>query len=248
LRARRAPKGAVAFFGKRMANDQAKSKHQGPMIQMSRIQMWIGVACMVTAGLVAAGCGQHSAASPVEEVQSRDASADVPEREDSAKAADSKGDAAAAPKGESAPAEKRAVGQRPPADRTPSRPGEAEKITFDDLNLGMQADVVFRPYMIPEGSRVKELEGKAVSLSGYMHGAQLSQRGIAKFVLLKNTECKFGPGGQADHLAQVILREGTTTEFTKAPVKVEGILKVVPYEGADGNTWAIYNLEEARIR
>jgi len=157
-------------------------------------------------------------------------------------------DATAPAEAVSAPAAKPAVGQRPPADRTPSRPGEAEKITFDDLYLGMQADVVFRPYMIPKGSRVKELEGKAISLSGYMHGAQLSQRGIAKFVLLKNTECKFGPGGQADHLAQVILRDGTTTEFTNAPVKVEGILKVAPYEGADGNTWAIYNLEEARIR
>src|SRR5437588_7889180 len=36
------------------------------------------------------------------------------------------------------------AGQRPRADRTPTRPGEAEKITFDDLNLGMPADVVFR--------------------------------------------------------------------------------------------------------
>jgi hypothetical protein len=216
------------------------------MIQMRRIQMWIGVAGMVAAvGLVAAGCGQHSAASPVVEASAPAAGEDTSEPDEGGKGPVPKEETAVASEA-SAPAAKPAVGQRPPADRTPSRPGEAEKITFDDLNLGMQADVVFRPFMLTD--RVKELEGKAVSLSGYMHGAQLSQRGIAKFVLLKNTECKFGPGGQADHLAQVILREGMTTEFTKSPVKVEGILKVVPYEGADGNTWAIYNLEDARIR
>jgi hypothetical protein len=64
--------------------------------------------------------------------------------------------------------------------------------------------------------------------------------------LLKNTECKFGPGGQADHLAQVYLAEGTTISFTPKPVKVEATLKVEPYEGSDGNTWAIYRLEEAK--
>jgi len=209
---------------------------------------WISVSALVAGlSLMSAGCGKHSAASPVVEASAPAPREDTSEPDEGVKETAPKNETAA-PKEASAPAAKPPVGKRPPADRLPSRPGEAEKITFDDLYLGMQADVVFRPYMIPEGHRVKELEGKAISLSGYMHGAQLSQRGIAKFVLLKNTECKFGPGGQADHLAQVILRDGTTTEFTNAPVKVEGILKVVPYEGVDGNTWAIYNLEEARIR
>src|SRR4051794_4880027 len=31
-------------------------------------------------------------------------------------------------------------GKPPPADRGPRKPGEAEKITFDDLNIGMQMD------------------------------------------------------------------------------------------------------------
>jgi hypothetical protein len=110
----------------------------------------------------------------------------------------------------------------------------------------MQADVVFRPFMLSD--RVKELEDKRVSIVGYMHGGQSTQRGIKDFILLKNTQCKFGPGGQADHLANVVMREGATTSFTPSPVKVEGTLKIQPFEGPDRNTWYIYRLEDAQIR
>lgn len=140
---------------------------------------------------------------------------------------------------------KAAAPSRPPADRVAAKPGEAEKITFDDLNVGMQADVVFRPFMLTD--RVKELDKKKVSISGYMYGGVSATRGIKEFVLLRNTECKFGPGGQADHLAQVYLQTGVTTNFTPSPIKVEGTLVLQPFEGPDGNTWSIYRLEDARI-
>ena len=136
--------------------------------------------------------------------------------------------------------------QRPPADRSTTRPGEAEKITFDDLNLGMQADVVFRPFMISD--RVKELEGKRISIVGYMHGGQAGQRGIKEFILLKNTQCKFGPGGQADHLADIKLKADSVVQFTPSPIKVEGTLVLEPFQGPDGNTWSIYRLEAAQVR
>jgi hypothetical protein len=145
-----------------------------------------------------------------------------------------------------APSKAPPVGQRPPADRGPTRPGDAEKITWDDLNLGMQADVVFRPFMVSD--RVKELESKKISIVGYMHGGQAAQRGIKEFILLKNTQCKFGPGGQADHLANVILQADHSTHFTPSPVKVEGTLKIELFQGPDGNTWSIYRLEDAQIR
>jgi len=138
--------------------------------------------------------------------------------------------------------------QRPRADRTPRRPGDAEKITFDDLNLGMPADVVFRREVMLS-DRVKELEGKRITIAGYMHGAPDSRVGIKRFILLKNTQCKFGPGGQADHLADVVLRNGVTTNYTASDIKVEGTLRIEPYQGpTDGNTWSIYRLEDAVIR
>jgi hypothetical protein len=81
-----------------------------------------------------------------------------------------------------------------------------------------------------------------------MHAGQNSKRGIKEFILLKNTECKFGPGGQADHLANVVLKEGQTTGYTDGPIKVEGTLTIEPFQGFDNNTWYIYKLESAQIR
>jgi len=135
--------------------------------------------------------------------------------------------------------------QRPPADRLPARPGEAEKITFDDLNLGMREDMVYRPFLLTD--RVKELEGKRLSIIGYMHPAVETRKNVKEFIVLKNTECKFGPGGQADHLAEVFLRPGETTVYTTKPLKVEATLKIEPFQGVDGNTWSIYRLEDAKI-
>lgn len=121
-------------------------------------------------------------------------------------------------------------------------PSEIKEITFDDINLQIQADVVFRPWMLKDA--VKALDGQRVRIVGYMlPGAEIE--GMTEFVLLRNTECKFGPGGQADHLIMVTLKEGETTSFRTRPVSVEGVLKINPYQGADGNTWSIYDLIEA---
>jgi hypothetical protein len=150
----------------------------------------------------------------------------------------------AAPSPDAETTSKATTPQRPPADRTPSRPGEAQKVTFEDLNLNMQADVVYRPFMLTE--QVKNLEGKKISLVGYMHPGQAQK--VSEFILLKNTQCKFGPGGQADHLTDVHLRDGQSTKFTPSPVKVEGTLVIEPFTGPDGNTWSLYRLENAQIR
>lgn len=100
--------------------------------------------------------------------------------------------------------------------------------------------MVFRPVMLTE--RAKSLDGKRIRISGYMLPDSKSKN-LKEFVLLKNTECKFGPGGQADHLLNVQLKPGTTTDFRDDAVAVEGVLKVNPFQGPDGNTWSIYDLE-----
>ncbi len=133
---------------------------------------------------------------------------------------------------------------RPPADRTPRRPGEAERISFDDLNLGMAADMVYRPFLLND--RVKELDGQKVSILGYIHAGATGNK-VKEFVLLKNTECKFGAGGQADHLAMVYLAPGETTKYQLDAIKVEGKLVVKPYQGPDGNTWSVYDLVDAKV-
>lgn len=118
---------------------------------------------------------------------------------------------------------------------------EPIEISFDDLNISIQADIVFRPWMLND--RVKELDGKRVRIAGYMLPG-ISAEQIGEFVLLRNTECKFGPGGQADHLLNATLRKDETTSFSIQPIQIDGTLKVSPYEGPDGNTWSIYELHD----
>jgi len=200
--------------------------------------------------LVASGCGGPSAASPI---ASREPSAvsplatAVPESATEPVSMERPPSSSADEVTVAAPvAEPATPPQRPPADRSITKPGDAEKITWDDVNLGMQADVVFRPFMMSD--RVKDLEGKRISIVGYMHGGQAGQRGIKEFILLKNTQCKFGPGGQADHLADVKLKSDAAIPYTPSPIKVEGTLVLEPFQGPDGNTWSIYRLEGAQVR
>ena len=145
----------------------------------------------------------------------------------------------------------RPAGKRPKADRSAAS-GGVEKITFDDLILGMQADMVYRPWMLESetnGGRAKELDGKKVRLAGVMHGGVQGQTRLKEFVLLRNIECKFGPGGQADHLAKVSLKEGKTTKYAGlGTVIVEGTLRIEPEIGEDGNTWSLYRIEGAEVK
>jgi hypothetical protein len=229
---------------------------------------WRAVVYCLTVGLLglllASGCSRESAANPAVVAPSSGHfssdegpnKADEPQAIETANAkrlqsalvtAEQSDEAAAGGEGtEPAPAQP-AAGQRPPADRGPSHPGEAEKVTFDDLNIDIQPDAAFRPFMLTD-RRAKELDGKRISIVGYMYGGVSTTRGIKEFILLRNKECKFGPGGQADHLAQIFLKKGLTTEYTPAPVKVEATLKIEPFQGPDGNTWSIYRLEDAQIR
>lgn len=133
---------------------------------------------------------------------------------------------------------------RPKADRTPRKAGDPIRITFDNLIIGMQADIVFRDWMLKED--VKELEGQRVSITGVMHGAQATKK-TDYFVLLRNKECKYGKGGQADHLTEVNLSPNTKTTFTTATVRVDGVLRIEPKTGTDGNTWSLYILDDAKV-
>ena len=145
------------------------------------------------------------------------------------------------PDSAAAPADDVPGPSRPDEARTgaPADAGETVEIIFDDIQLPIQADMVYRPFMLTD--RVKELDGRRVRIHGYMLPDSRT-KGIKQFVLLKNTECKFGPGGQADHLINVLMVDGVTTKYQDQPITIEGTLKVNPFAGPDGNTWSIYDL------
>lgn len=117
------------------------------------------------------------------------------------------------------------------------------QVAWDDLNLNMQPDVVFRPLFLESNPKAKELDGQRIKILGVMHPGAAGIGEVREFVLLKNLQCKFGAGGQADHLIKVKLNADATTNFTDQIIAVEGILKINPWEGPDGNTWSVYDLD-----
>ena len=119
-------------------------------------------------------------------------------------------------------------------------------ISFDDLQVDIQADMVFEPSMLTD--RVRELDGRRVRIRGFIFPAVFQQTGIDQFLLVMNTECKFGPGEEAHHIIIVELVDGVTTSFTVRPITVEGRLTVRPWTGPDGNTWALYHMDGERVR
>jgi hypothetical protein len=130
----------------------------------------------------------------------------------------------------------------PAEEQPPPRRGndQAILITFDDLKLEMEKDTVYDPAMLTE--RVKELDGRRVRIRGFIFPSVFQMTGITSFPLIKNLECKFGPGGQAHHIVLVEMKPGLSTDFTVRPIAVEGVLAVKPWTGPDNNTWALYHM------
>jgi len=118
-------------------------------------------------------------------------------------------------------------------------------ITFDDLQLEMKEDSVFDPGLLTP--RVKQLDGQRVRVRGFIFPAIFQQSGITRFPLVKNTQCKFGPGGVAHHIIVVDLQPGLSTSFTVRPIAVEGRLTVRPWNGPDGKTWTVYHMAGEKV-
>lgn len=130
--------------------------------------------------------------------------------------------------------------------KPPVGPQTVKKITFDDLELKkMEPDDIFRLAHLEDD--VKKLIGGKVRISGVIHaGTLMSNKNIKEFVMIINSECKFGRGGTAWHNIRVQLKDGPPLKYTTKPVTVEGDLKLSVFEGVgeDGKpaTWSIYVL------
>jgi hypothetical protein len=125
------------------------------------------------------------------------------------------------------------------------RSGKPENITFDDLNTDMPADIKWDAKYLTD--RIKELDGKTVKIAGVMY-PDVRTKGITEFVMLKNSECLFGPGGPAHHVIMTYLGPDESTRFTTRALTVEGVLLVKPWEGPDGNVWALFELRDGAMR
>ena len=119
-------------------------------------------------------------------------------------------------------------------------------ITFDDLELKLPVNSKFSPEVLTP--RVKELDGERVTIKGFIYAAGVfKQTGIQQFPLVKNTQCKFGPGGLSYCVILVSLDDGVETDFTLQPITVEGILQVEPFSGPDGVTYSMYKMTGEKV-
>lgn len=135
-----------------------------------------------------------------------------------------------------------------PIEKSPAEPEppKTEDITWKRLDIGMEPDSVYQPWMLT--TSIKVLEGKPIRIKGYMHGAVFQRTNIRNFHLLCEKDCPFGPGGQAHHAIAVELQGPLRTEYTTDEITVEGIFRVVPVQGENGNTWSLYRLEGTLVK
>jgi len=134
------------------------------------------------------------------------------------------------------------------ADSQPLRPAPdlsaVVPITYEDLDLPMEPDSVFQDWMLTQ--RVRDLDGRRVRISGFMFaGSVFTLHNVKNFILLREKECPFGNGGQAHHAVDVALDRGI--DFSTAVLTVEGVLRVKPFTGENGKTWAVYQLEGTSV-
>jgi hypothetical protein len=133
----------------------------------------------------------------------------------------------------------------PPVTLVKADPVAPLAISYEDLDLPMEPDTLFQDWMLTQ--RVRDLDGKRVRITGFMcGGVQYTANNIRQFMMLREKECPYGPGGQAHHAVAVTLTKGTT-RFTTDALTVEGTLSVAPFTGYNGKTWAVYAIDNASI-
>jgi hypothetical protein len=147
------------------------------------------------------------------------------------------------------------LGAKPPAPPEKDEPEESVAkadpqavvaISYEDLDLPMEPDTLFENWMLTQ--RVRDLDGKRVRITGFMGGGvQYSGRNIRQFMMLREKECPYGPGGQAHHAIAVTLKKATA-RYTTDAITIEGVLAVKPFTGYNGKTWSVYALEDAEMR
>jgi hypothetical protein len=136
------------------------------------------------------------------------------------------------------------AGSNDPVPLPPAETGPI-KIAWDELDVGIQAESVYEPWMMK--TSIKVLEGQSVRITGYIHPGLLQKDGIREFVLLRNIDCPYGRQGEAHHVILVELQGDLRIAYTRKPVMVEGVFHVRPYQGPDGSTWALYAMDGTRV-
>lgn len=159
------------------------------------------------------------------------------------------------PKSPQTPEEQRLDLSGDTAKTSPSPGGASRKLksynglydlTFDDVKFDLEPDELFSADRLTD--EIRQIDGKKIKIRGYIRPS-FSQRGLKNFVFVRdNKECCFGPNAAIYDCMLVKLKKQSTTDYTTRPVTVEGTFYLKPYQGPDGNTWAIYRMRNAVVK
>ena len=118
--------------------------------------------------------------------------------------------------------------------------------TFDDIKFDIEKGGSFERSMLND--QVKQLFGQRIRIRGYIFPTFRS-RGIKQFVLVRdNQECCFGPGAALYDCIRVTLKEGTSIEYTRSPVAVEGLFKLEEhFLDPERTVGAVFHLDESAV-
>lgn len=117
--------------------------------------------------------------------------------------------------------------------------------TFDDLRFEMEVGARFVRSMLTK--EIEALDKSKIRIRGFMlFGAQ--NRGIKQFVLVRdNQECCFGPGAALFDCILVDMPAGTTLDYTRLPVAVDGVFNIHEFE-VGGRQMAIYQMNAETVK
>jgi len=128
-----------------------------------------------------------------------------------------------------------------PIDRT----GDKLDLPFDDLKFDIEVGQAFERELLSE--EVEALDGKEITLSGYMRPSFKSS-GLKGFIFVRDDkECCFGPQAAIYDCVRVKLEKGATSNYLVRPFKIRGKFYLKEREGPDGSIWSIFNMKNATI-
>lgn len=118
-------------------------------------------------------------------------------------------------------------------------------LTFDDLKFDIEIGEPFERELLSD--EVKNLDGKEITLSGYMRPS-FKASGLKGFIFVRDDkECCFGPQAAIYDCVRVKLKKGSTTNYLVRPFKIRGKFYLKEREGPDGAIWSIFNMKNVKI-
>ena len=133
--------------------------------------------------------------------------------------------------------------------RTFRNEGESLRVSYDDIDL---LKVLNMDPVLPDPQNympawLKSLDGRRIRIRGFMYPT-FQQTGVHAFGLARDNQiCCFGRNPKIYDVFDVVLREGTTTNYIpNRPFDVVGVFHIRP-EAEDGKLYRLYEMDDAAV-